>query len=119
MADTPSPSKKSNLVKLAIGVLMAVAGAGGADAAGFQFDPQMLKEVGGYALIVYLELRIRPLLVVIAKREAISGELLDTTAASLIAPAPIPEPLPVPAPITAPIARPRIAVVRPTSVVED
>lgn len=109
MADTTKPSKKSNYVKLVVGLVLALAGYGGADAAGFQFDPEMLSQFGGFALIAYLELRIRPLLVVIAKREALSGEQLETLAAPLVTPAAEPEPA----------RSPRIAVIRPASVRDE
>lgn len=107
MADEPAP-KKSNLVKLMIGLALAMAGYGGADAAGFQFDPEMLSQFGGFALIVYLELRIRPLLVVIA-----NGLPVDLTAEAE------PEAAPVVVPDVPTGRMPRIAVVRPSSVNDE
>lgn len=53
-------SKKSNLVKLVIGIVLAAAGYGGADAAGFELDPAALKfGLGGTLLLIaYIELRL-------------------------------------------------------------
>ena len=108
MADEAAP-KKSNVVKLILGVVLALAGYGGADAAGLQFDPQMLSQFGGFALIVYLELRIRPLLVVIAKREAPAAEVIESSAAPLVSTAP--------EPVTG--RTPRVALVRPSTADES
>jgi hypothetical protein len=64
--------KKSNVLKLVLGVLVAAATGGAADAAGYTPDPAALKDLGiggALMLILYIEYRAMPVLLRIAKMD--------------------------------------------------
>lgn len=127
MAEAPTPSKNLTPTKLALAVLAAVAGVGGAaDAAGYQLDPNviaLLKGLGGgsVALIAYLHLIWYPLVVgmsgavtalatavanLAADVKQLKAALLPASSAAVEA-----EPPATPAPASN-VARPRIVPLR-------
>lgn len=85
MADV-TLAQKSRLAKISLALLALLAGAGGADAAGYTPDLESVKQLGlggSIALIVYLELRVMPLFMRIAardQREAAQGQAAQPAA---------------------------------------
>lgn len=71
MADQSQPKKQPlSLAKLVAIVVATIAGAGGADAAGYTFDPSSLERLGvlgSLILIAYMEYRAMPVLLRIAR----------------------------------------------------
>lgn len=82
MADV-TPAQKSRLAKICLALLALLAGAGGADAAGYTPDLESVKQLGlggSIALIVYLELRVMPLFMRIAARDQREAAVEQTAA---------------------------------------
>lgn len=111
-----SENAKSNTKKLLIGLVLALLGAGGADAAGLQFDPALVRDLGlggGLALIVYLHLQVRPLLVagtadLAAIRQALApAAQVEHAEATDVGPDPIVAADIAPKPVVALVRRPR------------
>lgn len=109
MADVEAPAKKSpfaKIIAIAIGILAAGTGA---DAAGVQLDPGVIKTWGvgsSVLLIAYLELRFMPTFVPLLKR-LIARDSVEVNAANDAAPVPAPD---IP---TLPIVRAPVLVRRP------